>query len=203
MHVRRLLFSCVGFLIAVLTCNSQVNPQRATVHIVLVDAGGRDLGAGTVESFQEETKGAQDLRTRFKDNAASNIPFGIYKLKVFTTGFYTATRRILVRQSQVWVVAQLDVGEENGPLPYNISGSVQGVSSTKDLWVRAQGLYSDVIADTRVSDTGNFELAGAPQGIYVLTTRRGNSVLDIRSLTVPPPEQKHGTTVRIRVEIKE
>lgn len=203
MRVRGILFCSIIFLMAVLVCNSQVNPQQATVHIILVNADGRDLGVGTVESFQEETEGSQDLRTRFKGNSAANIPFGIYQLKVFTKGFSTATRKILVRQSEIWVVAQLNFSEENGPLRYIISGSIQGVPSTNNLWIRAQGLYSDLIADTRVNDTGNFELAGIPQGIYILTTRRGNSVLDIRSFTVPPPEQKHGTTVRIRVKIKE
>jgi hypothetical protein len=174
------------------------------VHIVLVDISGHDLGIATVTSFQQKTTAAPELRSSFKDNTASGISFGTYNLRVFTKGYFSADRSILVHQSEVWVVVQLDVGEENGPLPYRITGTVQGLpSSETNLWLRAQGLYSSVIADTRADRSGNFELAGLPSGIYILSTRRGNSILDIRSVVVPPPEQKHGTTVQIRVKIKE
>jgi len=204
MRTRQIKLSFLYFVIGLLTINAQqVSSRMATVHIILLNSQGDDVGIGTVASFQEENEGSKDLRSRFKDNNASSIPFGTYHLRVFTKGYSSAYRTVSVHQREVWVVVQLNVGQEDGPLFFTISGTIQGLSpSNKQLWIRAQGLYSSVIADTRVDRSGNFELAGLPAGIYILSTRRDNSVLDIRSVVVPPPEQKQGTTVQVRIKIK-
>lgn len=204
MQTRRIILCFLGLLIASLTCASQQAGKRsAMVHIILVSLRGDDLGTGTVASFKEENDGSRDLAPRFNNNTASNVPFGTYHLRAFKKGFSSSYRTVSVHQSEVWVVVQLNVGVENGPLPYTVSGTVEWLRPPMDnLWVRAQGLYSEVIADTRVEENGNFQLAGLPAGIYILSTRQGNRVLDIRSVAVPPPEQKEGTVVPVLIKVK-
>jgi hypothetical protein len=204
MLIQRSLIGLLSLLIASLICESQPNTRLATVHIVLVDSRGDDLGIGTISSFQEQTEGSPEFRSRFTGNAASDIPFGTYHLRAFANHYSSVDRTVLVRQKDVWIVAQLNVSEENGPTRYTIAGSIQAVPPvTHDLWARAQGLYSDVIADTRVERTGKFQIAGLPSGIYILSTRQGNRILDIRSMTLPPPGYKEGTPIQVLVTIKQ
>src|ERR1700686_864078 len=135
---RRMELCALVFLMTGLTCKTQSDLRTAIVHIVLVDTLGRDLGIAAVTSFQQKTTAAPELRSRFKDNTASNIPFGVYHLRTFRENFYSVDRTVLVHQREVRVVAQLDVGEENGPLPYTIAGIIKALPLSKGhLWVRA------------------------------------------------------------------
>src|SRR5580698_3620417 len=188
--VQVVLASSLAFLNA---SGRQPAERLATVHVILVSWQGKDLGVGTVLHFIEPNEGAKDLATAFRNNAASNVPFGEYKLRISKKYFDSIERTIPVYQNEVWAVVQLRVGEENGPLHYTLSGRVEGLGTVKGpVWIRAQGLYSEIIADTQMTTTGNFQIAGIPAGIYLVSTREENHVLDMRSVSVPPPEQKAG-----------
>jgi len=177
----------------VLSCSpafSQQPSETATVHLKFVDSRGEDLGVGTVTLFQDGN--AANFAGRFKNNVAADVPFGSYHLKAFQQNFYTAERITRVYQREVWAVIQLTIGQEGGPLLYHLAGTLtSSASSPGHFWIRAQGLYSDVIVDGQADKDGKFEIAGLPAGTYILSTRDGeNRILNIRSIIVPPEGQK-------------
>ena len=191
-----LLALSLFFLIA----SSQMPETRtATVHIKLVDFRGDDLGDGTVEVFKD-VYGSKNLASRFTANQAKNVLFGTYRIRVYKKLFSASERTILVNQPDVWAVIQLYVSEENGPLTYTVAGKVVGSSSNTPVWIRATGLYSSIIADTRTKEDGTFQFE-LPGGVYVVTTWSGTHVLDTRTFTLPA-QQQNGVIVPIEIKVQ-
>lgn len=202
---KSLILLCVSiFAFVQVFCLGQKSEQsRATVQIILVDAGGNDIGIGTVTRFQEETEG-KNISNLFKGNIASQIPFGKYNLRVYQRGFYSANRTVIVHQANVSVVVQLDLGAEGGPQSYVISGEVVSNKPNVDkLWIRCQGLYSGVTVDTRTDETGKFQLAGIPAGAYIFSTRREQHVLNLKIITIPPESHDWSELVPVIIKIEE
>ena len=67
------------FFLLPITSAGQQQAKKATVHIVVVDGFGRDLGEARVASF--ERYGGQDLAKLFRENTAKNIPYGVYQVR--------------------------------------------------------------------------------------------------------------------------
>jgi hypothetical protein len=200
MEFRKRAWRCCPLVLSLfcLVASGQMAETRtATVHLKLVDFRGEDLGDGTVEVFKD-VYGSKNLASRFTANQAKSVLFGTYRIRVYKKLFSTSERTILVNQPNVWAVIQLYVGEENGPLIYSIAGKVVGNSSSSPIWIRATGLYSSIIADTRMNEDGTFQLK-LPSGVYVVTTRSGTHVIDTRTIAVPSQQQ---TGVIVPLEIK-
>ena len=183
-----------------LTVGQPLRPA-ATVHLKFVSFRGDDLGIGIVTLFDDES--SKRFAYRFGDNEARNIPYGTYHLQAHKLYFSQIDRTILVYQKDVWAVVQLNVDEENGSLHYRLQGRVTGwPSDEKHLWIRAQGLYSGMIADTQTTIDGQFEIAGLPSGTYILTTYHDTRTLDTRSILIPPKEQTNGVVVPVEIKLR-
>jgi hypothetical protein len=155
--IARLGHLILACLVVILPANGGQSPRVATVHVILVNFYGIDVGTGSVSHFIEDNEGSKDLASTFENNTAFNVPFGKYHLRVFKENYYSTDRTVQVNQNELWVVVQLRVGEEDGPFLYTVSGRVEGLSSSRGaIWIRAQGLYSEIIADTRATKRGSF-----------------------------------------------
>jgi hypothetical protein len=196
------LFAVALFLTCVLSEKSvgQSDWPTATVHLKVVDCNGEDLGPAKVVRFENEE--SKDFAKKFVDNAAKEIPFGVYRLSAIKHLFAYADYTVNVDQKDVWVVVQLDVSIEGSPLYYKIAGTLSGAPEGNPIWVRAQGVYSSVIADAQAGKDGKFDLAGLPAGTYILTTRQDTRILDIRSVVIPAKGREHAPGVIIPVLIK-
>jgi hypothetical protein len=200
--LRRLPVAAAMLLQLCLLTSGQSPDQTATVHLSFVDFRGRDLGIAIVTLFNDES--SRKFAYRFGDNTARNIPFGTYHLTADKLYYAHVDRTIPVYQKDVLAVIQLNIDEEGGPLRYRLQGEVSGWPSEKGrLWIRAQGLYSGVIADTQTESDGKFEIAGLPYGTYIVSTRQDARVLDIRSVLIPSEgkEQTGGVIVPILIEL--
>jgi len=175
------------FVFLLLLSSVQGQPQKATVHIRIVDSSGQDLGEPQVELFRSEKDG-KDFASHFRQGSAT-VPFGIYRLRVFTKGFWSAEREVRVFQSDTWVVLSLELGMgelEGGLLKTSLSGSIRNLPSVEEpVWLRLSGVYSAVVMDARADDAGHFSMAGIPQGVYVLIVIQDRKVLDVRTVRVP------------------
>lgn len=164
--------------------------QTATVHIVLLNSYGNSLGEkAEVIEFRDTTPGGHDFVHSFRQNTGTEVPFGTYRLRVRTAGFWTAEREVRVYQSEVWAVAALEFGmgtSEGGFPTSNVSGRIRGLESTKNpVRLRLSGIYSTAVMDTVMNPLGEFRFAGIPNGCYVIVTTREQEVLDVRSLCTP------------------
>jgi hypothetical protein len=166
----------------------QGQPQKATVHIRIVDSSGQDLGEPKVALFRSESN-QQDFASRFRQGAATGLPFGVYKARVYTQGFWSSEREVRVFQSDTWVVLSLELGMgelEGGLLKFSLSGSIRNLPPIKEpVWLRLSGVYSAVVIDGKASATGDFSMSGIPQGLYVLIVTQDRKVLDVRTVQVP------------------
>ena len=162
----------------------------AKVHLKIVAAlNGDDLGTARVTSFKSETDG-RDYAKQFRDNIASTIPYGVYRLRLYQDGFYTAEGQVVVAQPVVWVVMGLHVGSivsPEPPWPAELSGIIRNIPSGDDpVWVRLAGVHSTVVRDAKVDDSGNFLIAGLRRyDKAVLVVWSGAKILDFRTVTIP------------------
>ena len=173
----------------------QWKQEKATVHIVVVDGFGRDLGVAEVESFKYAER--QDFSRHFQRNTAKDIPYGDYQVRVRITGFYSGQITAQVFQPVVWVVVGLMAGGERGEYPgptVQMTGTVRNIDpGEKPVYIRLAAVYSNFMMDTRVSldQSGAFTLAGViPDGEYILLTIGRTRVLDVRQLKVASPAKE-------------
>jgi hypothetical protein len=173
-----------------LAAEAENGRYRGTVHLQIIDSTGTDLGRADVQSFVKTIfKGKHDrnLASKFRNNTISGVPFGVYELRTYTKGFYTAKREVRVYQSDVWVVVQLQIGDieagDLGPTTTAITGQVMNLQTQGPVWVRAAGLFSGVIVDGKTEANGSFQISGLPVGDYILITRQENRVLDMRRVS--------------------
>jgi len=167
----------------------QQQPSQATVHVVVVDGFGRDLGEAKVDSFKDMGSG-RDLAGRFQENAAKGIPYGVYQVRVHKAGFFTGQMTTQVFQPDVWVVVGLRVGEEGPMFPaprLQLTGTVKNFGPGEEpIYLRLVAVYSDFMMDARVKasgQSGTFTLAGiVPDGKYILITIGRTRILDVRQL---------------------
>ncbi len=197
-----LMLTCVSTLtkvvplVAIVLCPAlqQRQTETATIHVRIVDVRAHDVGEARIESFKQveffsSRKNRKDYASRFHQNTASDIPYGIYHLRVSARGFWSAERDVRVFQSDVRVVVQLELGmgsDEGGFVSYPVSGRVKNLlPSSEPVWVKLVGVYSGVNMETKVSSSGDFILNKVPQGGYVLITIRETKILDCRPVEVP------------------
>jgi hypothetical protein len=184
----------VFFLLHVPCAGQQQQAKTATVHIVVVDGFGRDLGEAKVVSFKHLDTG-RDLARRFHENTATGVSYGVYQVVVQQTGSFTARVTAQVFQPDVWVVAALRYGEELAAFPaarLQLTGTIKNLDpGEQPVYMRLVGVYPDFIMQTRVEasgHSGNFTLAGIiPDGKYILMTIGRTTVLDVRLLDVKFP----------------
>lgn len=183
--------TALWFLLLLPVFSTRGRAETATVHIRLVDAAGNDIGEAKVEKFQSQTH-KRNFATNFHKNSASDIPYGVYQVRAYATGYWTAQREVRVFQPVVWVVMQLELGmgRTEGGLPtFELSGRVKRIASKDEpVWLRLTGVYSSVSIDAKAHQLGTFTIAGIPQGLYVLTTLQGKRVLDVRPIQIPVQE---------------
>ena len=170
----------------------QQQTRQATVHLVVVDGFGRDLGEAKVSSFTDDT--GKNLAVRFHDNTAKDVPYGVYQVRAYEVGYFTGQVTAQVFQPDVWVVMGLQVGEEGPIFPaprLAITGTIKNIDPAEQpVYIRLAAVYSDFIMDTRVAldHSGAFTLAGViPNGKYVLITIGRTKILDTRLIDVEFP----------------
>jgi len=193
--MRRVLFAFVVVLyLSFSPGGSSQEPERAAkvyLRIVVAPNGDDldDLEPAKITFFKSKIDG-HDYAPRFRGSVASDIPYGVYQLRVYQTGFYSAEREVVVKQPEVWVVVGLHPGEIAGdPWPYRLSGAVRNIpSGEQPVWVRYVGVHSTLVGDAKVDDSGSFQIAGLKRDKGLLIVWSGRQILDTRLVTVPTDE---------------
>jgi hypothetical protein len=173
---------------------AQQQNRKATVHIVVVDGFGHNLGEATVTSFKDFGSG-KNLAQRFHDNTAKDVPYGVYQVRAHKVAFFSGEVTAQVFQPDVWVMVGLSVGEELPAFPaprLQISGTIENLDPAEEpIYLRLEAVYSDFVMDTRIEPlgrSGTFTLAGVIRdGKYVLITIGRTKILDIRPIDVQFP----------------
>jgi len=182
--------------------DTRTDQPTATVRIHLVSNIGTVLeGDVKVGLFQDVNRSnPPNLASRFTGGVASGIPYGIYLLRVSTSGFRSAEREVHIFQPHALVVMGLELGGIDGGLltgTSTIIGKLENVrSGDSSIHLRLSGAYSGTVMDADPKSDGNFEFSGVPNGVYImLTTREGDlqahrdaKILDCRQVSVPASE---------------
>lgn len=194
----------IAVIAAIRTVNGQPGqvPKTANVHVKLFSASGLDLGNPNIELFKQIAPTYGDLLSgnmaaRFKKSVAIGIPTGLYRLRVFVPGFYTAERTVRVYQSDVWILIGLEFGEQS-TVAAVVRGRVSGVADeTQKTWVKLVGVLSDFSIESNVDAMGDFSMAGAQEGKCLLLVFQGSRVLATRLVDV----KSSRTTVNIDLSV--
>lgn len=193
--IRRVVFAFVVVLCLSFSAGgSAQDPERvAKVYLKIVVApNGEDLDdlePAKITFFKSKIDG-HDYARRFRGNVASDIPYGVYQLRLYQTGFASAEREVVVKQSEVWVVVGLHPGEISGdPWAYELFGTVRNIpSSDRPVWVRYVGVQSTLVGDAQVDGSGSFVIAGLRRDRGLLIVWSGKQILDVRPVDVPTDE---------------
>jgi len=191
MSRRALLALVVGLYLFFSAASLAQEPERAArVYLKLVVApNGEDLDdfePAKITFFKSKIDG-RDYARRFRGNVFSDIPYGVYQLRVYQTGFASGEREVVVREPEVWVVVGLHPGTIGGdPWSGRLSGAVRNIpSSDQSVWVRYVGAHSTLVGDAKVDGSGNFVITGLRQDRGLLIVWSGKQILDIRPIDVP------------------
>lgn len=96
-------FLCIGSTL-------EAAESQAIVHLQVVGAYfGDEVEEFTVHSFKRLNAG-KDYASAFDGDTVREIPYGLYRLMVVTSGFRAAVRYVDVYQPEVWVVVGMDFG---------------------------------------------------------------------------------------------
>jgi hypothetical protein len=185
--VRELALALVSFLILFTNSLAVVSPPTAEVHLkILIAPTGDDLGTAKVTQFKSESDG-RDYSKRFRDNVATNIPYGLYRLQLYQDGFYTAERQVVVKQPIVWVVTGLDIGGAGDDMrSFTVTGNVRNTPPTGEpVWVRLTGVHSMLMRDAKLDDSGKFLIAGLRQDKAVFIVWSGGQILHVKPVSIP------------------
>jgi hypothetical protein len=177
---------------------AQQLPSMATVHFVVMDGFGRDLGDAKVDSFKENSGAGKDFAKLFRNNLAKDIPYGVYEIRAYKTGYFTGQAMVQVFQPDVWVVVGLRAGEELPKFPaprMQLTGTVKNSDPGEEpVYLRLMAVYSDFMVDAKVTisgQSGTFTFAGIiPDGKYILITNGATRILDVRQLKLDFPAKE-------------
>jgi hypothetical protein len=175
--------------------NSRVSRDRAAsaeVEVVAYDTYGHFLGTPTVKLFESEDH--KNIATKFQRGTAEGVPLGVYRVEAYRPGFYSQARYVRVYQPRVTIILGLEPGHEASPTPLRLHGRVIGepMPSTKRIFIKLSGIFSDVSLESVIGPDGGFDLAGMPWGAYRVLVVSEDGILGSRIITVPydgPPLQ--------------
>lgn len=178
-------------------------PYQSRVEVLAFQTDGSFIGAPEVrlfESADHESVDQKDFAKKFRAGVADNIPFGIYKLTAYTSGFYSETRYVAVFQHRVTVVVGLRFGRELATLPIFpvLRGTVSGPTpADKRRFVKLVGLYSSQSLESSIGPDGSFELTEPREGRYLLLVVAEDGILASRPVDIPYT----GPALRIEVGV--
>lgn len=185
----------LAFIVALLlyfaAAGSAQEPEPAAkVYLkVVVAPNGEDLDdlePAKITFFKSKIDG-HDYTKHFRGNVASDIPYGVYQLRVYQTGFASGEREVVVAQPEVWVVVGLHPGTIGGdPWGERLSGTVENIPpSARPVWVRFVGVHSSLVGDAKVDASGKFVIGGLQIDRGLLIVWSGKQILDTRIVAVP------------------
>jgi hypothetical protein len=185
-------FGFLGVVLSLLTVTQTAAGQAtarylkrsARVKVIAFDTEGRYLGPPLVRAFESDDR--VNLASKFRRGAATNIPFGVYRIEGFLTGYTSETRFVRIYQPQTVVVLGLTVGYELPEVPPILEGSIVGrLPADKKVFARLVGLYSNVAMESMISSDGTFAFGGLTDGRYLLLVIGEHGILASRNIRIP------------------
>jgi hypothetical protein len=156
----------------------------ARVDVVAFSAKGRFLGAPDVVVFQSDH--GLNLAARFRDGAATGIPYGVYRIEGRLPWYFSDVRYVWVYQPKVTIVLGLEFDHEGPRFPPTLSGRVAGPSlPAGKSFVEITGVYEHVSIESAIGSDGSFSLGGVPSGLCLLLVVDEHGILASRTLTLP------------------
>jgi len=161
--------------------------DKATVELVAYDTYGNRLGAPSQIMDFESIEDHKNLAEKFHDGLAEDIPFDVYRVEARLPAYYSARRYVNVYQDRVIVILGLQVGTEQQLVPRILRGHVAGITTADNdrSFAKITGVYSDVSFESKISQNGEFEMAGVSDGLYILLVAGGKGILASQLLRVP------------------
>lgn len=164
--------------------------KTATVRIVPVYEDGTALSPQDleVERFASKYEGT-DLASHFKAATGSEIPYGVYRARIRMNGFWSVDRDLYISQPDVIAVTAFDIGmgkNEGGLRTSDLKARLRGGDlASGAVLIRLSGVYSSMIMDAEVNQSGDFSLLAVPDGQYTLSITQNGKVLSVQSVALP------------------
>jgi hypothetical protein len=156
----------------------------STVSVIAFDTNGKFLGSPSVSVF-EDPDDRNNLAAKFQKGVAAQIPYGMYRIVGYLTGYSSDMKYVWVYQSHVSVVLGLEIGAEKPVIPPTLHGRVVGSVSEARSFVRLVSVYSSSSVDSAISSDGNFDLSVPPGGKFLLLVIGERGVLASRAISLP------------------
>jgi hypothetical protein len=158
----------------------------ASVQVIAFDTRGAFLGRPDVRLFESE--GHKDMASAFHAGGADHIPFGIYRMEAYVSGYYSEARYVVVYRPRVTVVVGLPFGFEGLtlPVPPELHGKVVGsLPRGKKAFVKLVSVYSSQSLEAQIDPNGEFDFSIPQDGQYLLLVVGEGGLLATRAVTSP------------------
>jgi hypothetical protein len=134
-----------------------------------------------------ESQDHKDLAPEFQEGVARDIPFGIYKIEARLPGYFSEARYVRVYQHRVTIVVGLNMGSPLPIIPPRLRGRVVGLSlaNHQGAFAKLIGVFSKTSLESQINSSGEFEMAGVTDGLYLLLVASEKGVLASRAIKIP------------------
>jgi hypothetical protein len=185
------LLTTVMLSIACLAAQVEQKPQGeeqfvARVEVVAFEAHGTFLGAPAVRVFESEEH--KNLSGAFHAGVADRIPFGVYRLEAYMSGFYPEVKYVAIYRPRVTIFVGLAFGREALalPIPSSVHGRVIGsLPRGQKSFVKLTGIYSNRALESNIGPDGQFDFGVPWDGQYLLLVVSEKGILASRTIDVP------------------
>jgi hypothetical protein len=142
--------------------------ELATVRLVLSSTLGKPLGRAL--AVLKAIGPSEEYRQSGDPITFPRVPFGLYDLEIYASGFATLHQRVGIYNSEVRLRLGLYVSqlgpEDQRP---EVAGSIKSYEKgQRNLWVRLVPWYSGDFVEDQVAPSGEFCLRDVHPGRYVL-----------------------------------
>jgi hypothetical protein len=145
--------------------------KTAKVVVTAVDGYGNPLSGTMVTAFIN-AKGDDVVALFRSGSAASNVPFGRYRISVQANEFREASFDADIASPEVPITVSLEwYGLENARVTMTFRGKLAGYpAKSGSWWCKASGLYSRMQYESAVRPSDmTFDFGEVPNGFYVLS----------------------------------
>ncbi|HET8550844.1 MAG TPA: carboxypeptidase-like regulatory domain-containing protein [Bryobacteraceae bacterium] len=148
--------------------------QHGTIKVAAFDITGALMPRVQVEVLELGTN--RVLHKGSSEGRVEGVRFGIYRIRISAPGFYSTERDVRLQEPELILRAQLSLGEECGRQSSSLSGSISGLRTDRELWVKAIPLRGTGGAEAKVHG-GYFLISGLDAGEYLVVVLNDKSVL--------------------------
>jgi len=154
---------------------AQIEVPRSTVRIEAFGAWGYRYGpSDQLTAILIPLDGSNSPGKSLENLVATDVPYGTYRLTVYSSSGSVGQRQVVVSAPQLWVYIGLSFPHGDRDWPgggLSFHGFVSNTQANEfdgHWWVKIHGLYLEIAREAPINRQGQFIVDGLEPGTYVI-----------------------------------